>query len=71
MEKINAIKIKLFNLIENIKTIGNYSEKESEKYKLGKNKLFKFCHFHIEDIEEDITKKFNKDKNYEEVVNDN
>lgn len=71
MEKISAIEIKLFNPIENIKTIGNYLEKGSEKYKLEKNKLFKFGHFHIEDTEEDMTKKNNKDKNDEETVNDN
>lgn len=71
MEKISAIEIKLFNPIENIKTIGNYSEKGIKKYKLEKNKLFKFGHFHIENTEEDITKEFNKDKNDEEVVNDN
>ena len=71
MEKINAIEIKLFNPIENIKTIGNYSEKGSEKYKLKKNKLLKFGCFHIKNTEEDITKKINKDRNYEETVNDN
>ena len=71
MEKISAIEIRLFNPIENIKTIGNYSEKGSEKYKLGKNKLFKFGRFHIENTEEDMTKKNNKDKNDEETINDN
>ena len=71
MEKISAIEIRLFNPIENIKTIGNQSEKGSEKYKLGKNKLFKFGRFHIENTEEDMTKKNNKDKNDEETINDN
>lgn len=56
-------------------TGGNYSEKESEKYKHLKDKGFSInrfaSHFHIEDTEEDMVKKFNKDKNDEEVVNNN
>lgn len=72
MEKISAIEIKLFNPIENIKTIGNYSKEGSEKYKKKVIDANRFAgKFHIENTEEDMTKKNNKDKNYEEVVNDN
>lgn len=72
MEKISAIEIKMFNPIENIKTIGNYSEEGSEKYKKKIIDVNRFAaKFHIKNIEEDIAKIINKDKNDEEVVNDN
>lgn len=68
MEKISEIWKKW--QIVTIGTIGNYSEEGSEKYK--KKVPSRFAgKFHIENIEEDISKKINKDRNYEEVVNDN
>lgn len=53
-------------------TSGNYSEEGNEKYKKKVIDANRFAaKFHIKNIEEDITKIINKDKNYEEVVNDN
>lgn len=70
MEKISEIWKKW--QIVTIGTGGNYSEKESEKYKKKVIDANRFASkFHIEDTEKDITKKNNKVKNDEEVVNDN
>jgi hypothetical protein len=72
MEKISVIEIKLFNPIENIKTIGNYSEEGNEKYKKKIIDANRFGgKFQIENTEEDMIKKINKNNNYEKVVNDN
>lgn len=70
MEKISEIWKKW--QIVTLGTIGNYSKEGSEKYKKKVIDINRFAgKFHIENTEEDITKKINKDRNYEKVVNDN
>lgn len=70
MEKISEIWKKW--QIVTLGTSGNYSEEGSKKYKKKVIDVNRFAgNFHIENTEEDMTKKNNKDKNYEEVVNDN
>ena len=70
MEKISEI-WKKWQIVA-IGTCGNYSEEGSKKYKKKVIDANRFAgKFHIENTEEDMTKKINKDRNYEEVVNDN
>ena len=70
MEKISEIWKKW--QIVTLGTGGNYSEEGSKKYKKKVIDANRFAgKFHIENAEEDITKKINKDKNDEEIVNDN
>lgn len=59
-------------IIKTIGTRGDYSKEGSKKYKKKIIDVNRFAaKFHIKNIEEDIAKIINKDKNDEEVVNNN